>query len=81
MKAIINAVQKRDPSSVVTDAYKDLQDLLQLRRGTNENHGFELRFAAQSAKFNAYVASDSLPESLTALMLLANASIDSAQTI
>lgn len=82
LTAIINAVHKRDSLSVVMDVYKDLQDLLQLSSGGNENfHGFELRFAAQSGKLNAYGVSVSIPESLTALMFVANGSVDSAQRI
>lgn len=82
MKAIINSVHKRALLSVVTDLYKDLQDLLQPWHRTFENFlGFELHFSAQSTNFYADESSASLPESRTPLMLLAIASVDAAQRI
>lgn len=49
-KSILAAVLKRDPLSVVTVAYKDLNGLLILRRGPSEIfRNFERRFAAQCA--------------------------------
>lgn len=51
---IVNAIYQRDGLSVVSEAYRVFNDLLDTRRGQKESmKGFELRFAAGVAKFNA----------------------------
>ena len=79
---IVNTVYKKDPLSVVTCVYTELQKLLSIQRGGNELFkNFESRFEAQLSKFNALGSSVSLPESMSALVLLANSRVDSSQRI
>lgn len=81
-QALLAAVRKSDPLSVVTDIYRDLTELLNLRREPAELfRNYELRFAAQASTFNANGPSVALPSSLTALALLANSGVDSPQRI
>ena len=80
--AIVKAVYKRDALSTVTDVYHDFMNLLNLKRGQNESFkNFESRFEATVSKFNSHSDSSKIPESLTALMLLANSNVDSGQRI
>lgn len=79
---IVGAIYKRDALSVVSEAYKTFNLLLNTRRGNSENmKKFESRFSAQVAKFNSISNTTKLPDCLTALMLLSNASIDDAQRV
>lgn len=67
---------------MVSDVFRDFNDLLSTRRSNAESYrSFENRFAAQVAKFNSNGTCTQLPESLTALMLLANASVDNSQRV
>lgn len=80
MNAIVKAVYKRDALSVVTAVFRDLYELLQLRRAASESFkNFELRFTVMTAKFNANGSSVRLLESLIALIQLAHAQLDAAQ--
>ena len=55
--------------------------LLSTKRSSNENYpNFESRFTAAVSKLNSHAA-NTLPESLTAFMPMANSSIDSNQRI
>lgn len=75
-------ISKRDPLPAVSAVYKDLIDLLSSRRGSIETfYNFELRLAAQVAKFHAIGLLIALHESFIALMLLTNYNIDSAECI
>ena len=79
---IVNAIYQRDGLSVVSEAYRVFNDLLDTKRGNNESmKGFELRFAASVAKFNAISESTKLAECLTALMLISNAHISDSQRV
>lgn len=81
-QSIFTAVDNHDALSLVSDVSRDLHDLLQIRRGSNEAfRAFQLRFAAQVATFNGNGAAIQFPESSTALIPLANASVDSAQRV
>ena len=74
-------VHNRDPLSIVSTAYSDFMQLLNTKRGHNEScRNFESRFAAAVAKLRSH-ASEALPESLTALIFLANSNIDNNQRI
>eukprot|EP00171_Calliarthron_tuberculosum_P001315 IDg1315t1 len=80
--AIVRAVYKRDPLTVVSEVYYDFLSLLNLKRGSNESFkGYESRFEAQVSKFNAHSQKFTVPEALTAFMLLANSGVDSGQRI
>lgn len=67
---------------MVSEAYKVFNDLLGTKRGLNVSmKGFELRFSANVAKFNAISASTKLPDCLTALMLISNSDISDSQRV
>ena len=79
---IVDAIFKRDPLSVVTETYQTFNDLLNVRRSSNESfRNYESRFSAQVAKFNAHGKSLKFHESLLALMLLSSANLDNAQRV
>lgn len=79
---IVQKVFKRDALSVVSETFKDFNCLLDSKRDEKEGfRNFEQRFAANMAKFNSISETTKLPECITALMLLANASVDDAQRI
>lgn len=79
---IVNAIYKRDGLSVISEAYKIFNDLLTTKRDDSESmKGFELRYAAGVAKFNAISESTKLPECLTSLMLIANAEITDSERV
>ena len=78
---ICKALHKRDALSVFSTVYGDFLNLLSMKRGPNEAfRSFESRFAAAISKFKSHSAS-TMPESLTAFMLLANSAIESNQRI
>lgn len=80
MKAIVEAVYKRDALSVVNEVYDDFKELLHFRRGPNESfQNYEARFSAQVAKLNGHGKAASLHESLLGLMLLAGSLIDDSK--
>lgn len=82
VQLIVNTVYKKDPLSIVSCVYTELQKLLSIQRGDTESFKtFETRFEAQLSKFNALGSSVSLPESMSALVLLANSKVDSSQRI
>lgn len=82
VKLIVNSVYKRDALSVVTTLYDELQQLMSLRRERGESFPeYELRFAAQLARFNSLAPCVAVHDCLSALMLLANADVDSSQRI
>lgn len=59
--------------------FEDLQKRLSFRRGANESFSsYEPHFALHLAKFNARGSFSALSETISALMLLANAGVDSA---
>ena len=79
---ILSAIYKRDPLSVVSLVFQELQALLLVRRENNEQfNDFEMRFGAQLSKFNSLGSSVSLSGSIAGLVLLANADVDSSQRI
>lgn len=52
---IVNAIQKRDPISVVSEVFTDFKGLLSRRRYTSENiNDFEFRFSARLSRFKAH---------------------------
>lgn len=72
---VVKAIQKRDPSPFVTDVYTNSIPLLFTSRGMSENiKNYESRFEAQLSRFKSHGAG-SIPDSLLALKLLANAEI------
>jgi len=80
--AIVKAIHSRDPLAVVSEVFKDFNELLAVIRGENETFkDYEGRFAAKAAKFNAHSTASELPEALVAFLLLANSKIDSGQRI
>ena len=82
VKLIVSTIYQRDPISVVSEVYKDFNDLVFTRRGQNEAFkNFESRYAAQLSNFNANGSSVTFPEALSALMLLSNAGVDDGQRI
>ena len=82
VKLIVSTIYQRDPISVVSEVYKDFNDLVFTRRGQNEAFkNFESRYAAQLSKFNANGSSVTFSEALSALMLLSNAGVDDGQRI
>lgn len=81
-QAIVNALHQRYELTVISEIFRDLKEILSTRRGSNESlRGVESRFAAQMSKFNSLDTRTKLPESLTALMLLANASVENTQRV
>ena len=53
VKSIVDCIYQRDALSVVSEAFRSFNALLNTRRGDNENmKNFESRFSAQVAKFN-----------------------------
>lgn len=80
--AVVDAVYKRDTFSAVSDVYHDFIAVIDLKPEQNEAFpNFESRFEAQVDKFNLHCFSSQIPEALTALILLANANVDSSQHI
>lgn len=74
--AILNALYKCDPLSVVSEVYKDFTELLDTRRNTNESYrGFESRLAARVSKFSANGELIRLHESMTSVMFISNAGV------
>lgn len=81
-KVVVYAIYKREARSVVSDVYQNFMSLLNTPRGSTETFkNFESRFDAQISKLNASSGSVQLPEALTALMLLANSSIENGQRV
>lgn len=77
---IVNAIYQRNALSVVGEAYRVFNNLLDIKRGHNESmKGYELRLAAGVAKFNSVSESTKLPERLTELMLISNSHISDSQ--
>ena len=78
---ICKRLHKKDFLSVNSNGYGDFMALLSTKRSSNEYYpNFESRFAVAVSKLN-YFAANTLPEPLTAFMLMANSSIDSNQRI
>ena len=78
---ICKRLHKKDALSVNSNGYGDFMALLSTKRSSNENYpNFESRFTAAVSKLNSHAA-NTLPESLTAFMPMANSSIDSNQRI
>lgn len=76
---VVKAIHKTDHFSVVSDLYREFNELLVIRRGQSENiKSFESRFEAQLSRFNAHGAGK-IPEPLVALLLLSNANIEDSQ--
>lgn len=72
----------RNALSVVSDVYRDLNGLLQLRHVHSESfRSFELRLAIQNLKFNASGAAVAFYGSRAALLLLCNSGVHSAQRV
>lgn len=66
---IVNYIYQRGAFSIVSEAYKAFNDLLDNKRSKREMmKGFESRFFDQVAKSNAISESRKLPECLTALI-------------
>ena len=79
---IVSKIYQRDAISVVSEVYRDFNDLVQTRRGQTESYkNFESRFSAQLSKFDSNGSSIRFPEALTALMLLSNSGVDDSQRI
>lgn len=67
----INVIYKSGGLSVDNEAYRHFNDLLSTRREDKESiKGFELRFPACVAAFNAISDSTKLPQRLTALTII-----------
>lgn len=78
--AIVNALHKTDDLSTVRNVYQDFIAVLNIRRGDTESFkNFESRFEAKASKFKSHGPSCTLPEALTAFMLLSNSSVDNSQ--
>ena len=76
-KKVVAAIYKRDTLTVLSDVYTDFNALVCARRGTTESFkNYEVRFAALVSKFNAHGSSLSLPQTITALMLMASSGIE-----
>lgn len=79
---IVRAIHKSDPLTLLSDIFGDFNRLIVARRGESESFkGFEGRFAALVSKFNSHSVNTSLPESLTAFLLLFCARVDDTQRI
>lgn len=82
VKLIVDCIYQRDALSVVSEAFRAFNALLNTRRGDTENmKNFQSRFSAQVAKFNAISNTTKPPECSTALMLLSNSAIDDNQRV
>lgn len=82
VQLIINAVYRRDFMSVISEAYDGFSILINTRRNDNESlKEFETRFSAAVSKFNSFSTTTKLPQCITALLLLINASIEHSQRV
>lgn len=80
--AILGAIHKYDPLTVVSNLFGELIQLISTKRSSNETfRNFESRFNAQLSRFNALSQSTMFPNAISAFSLLANANVDTAQRI
>lgn len=80
--AIVNAIHKRDPPTVVSSFCSELITL----HNKNISHGesfrnFESRFNAQLSGFNSNAANTALSDARYALVLFSNANVDANQRV
>lgn len=79
---IVNAAYQRDALSVISEAFDGFNTLLTTRRRQSGSlKTFETRFSAAVTKFNSLSNTTKLPQCITALMLLSNASIEQSQRV
>lgn len=82
VQLIINSVYRRDFMSVISEAYDGFSILINTKRNDHESlKEFETRFSATVSKFNSFSTTTKLPQCITALLLLSNASIDHSQCV
>lgn len=80
--AVVAAVHRRDPLSVVSTVYSDFANLVSARRSDNESYkAFESRFEAAVSRFRSHGDQITIPEPLLALMLLNGARVDDNQRV
>ena len=80
--AIVAAVHRRDPLSVVSSVYSDFTSVISARRADNESFkAFEIRFEAAVSRFRAHGDEISVPESLLALMLINGSRVSDSQRV
>lgn len=76
---IVHAIYRRDPISVLPAALEDLHDLFKTKQSMNETFkDFEVRIAAQVAKFNSNEIHCKVSDSMAAILLLVNSAVDSS---
>lgn len=77
VKLIVHALYQRYFLSFISEAYEGLNTLLNTRRSQSKSlKNFETRFSAAFTKLNSFSNTTRLPQGITALMLLSNASIE-----
>lgn len=82
VKNIVDYTLRRDALSVVSEAYRIFNELVNCRRCTSETkNNYESQFAAQIAKFNEIRDIFKLHEGITALMLLKNSAMHYSQLV
>lgn len=81
-QSIIQAVQSRDPSSVVSSIYTDFSAFVAARRADNETFkAFEYRLEVIVSRVTAHGSYTSVPELLLALILLNGTRVDDNQRV
>lgn len=80
--AIENSFYERDLLNVVSMLYSELIRVISTKRNAYESFcNFELRFCAQLSRFNTLTSHTNISDTMSALILLANANIDSRQQV
>lgn len=79
---VVNTIYKRDSHSVVSMVYSELIRLMSTKRGSIETfRDFEMRFSAQLSRLNGIACHAAISDTMSALMLLANASAGAGQRV
>lgn len=79
---ICSLLYMRDSTSAVLDVLDYRHALEDNPRSSSESFkNYELRFAAQMAKYNSHGQSVKLPESIHALLLVSNDGVDESQRV
>lgn len=78
--AVARAVRKRDPLTVVYNVYFEMILLMSINCGRRESfQNFESLFCTELSPFSCIASHTALSDAMPALMLLADASVDTSQ--
>lgn len=78
---IFNACHNSDALAVLYDTFADFNNLVSPLCGECEPLSFEKRFAPLISKFNSHGCNNSLPEPLTAFLLVESSQVEDNQRI